>query len=492
MNGNAPVNHPGKMRILLASSEVHPYSKTGGLADMTGALGKALARLGHQVGIVKPLFRGVRERFPQIRRVDWRFDLPLGAKRVDAELWEDQPLPGLTVYFIRKPAYFDRAGLYNENGADYWDNGERFVFFSKCVAHLARYLPWKPEIVHVHDWQTALVALFVRHERERAGWIGAPRTCLTIHNLAYQGVFPAPAYALTNLPADYFTADCCEALGRFNCLKAGIATADVLTTVSPSYAREILTAPLGEGLDGLLRQRQSRLHGILNGVDYEEWRTEGNPHLPASYSMRNLRGKAACKRALLKELHLPESPAMPLFGSVMRLAEQKGLDILLPALHKMLHAPMRFVLLGTGNPAYEYALRQLHRQRPDQVAVRIGFDTGLSHRIEAGCDFFVMPSRFEPCGLNQMYSLRYGTVPVVHATGGLQDSVTDATESLPRANGIKFREYSDVALATALRKALVLYSHPALLRRYRLNGMSVDFSWERTAHRYLEVYRIAA
>lgn len=477
------------MRILLASSEVHPYSKTGGLADMTGALGKALARLGNQVGIVKPLFRGVRERFPQIRRVDWRFDLPLGAKRVDAELWEDRPEPGLTVYFIRKPAYFDRAGLYNENGADYWDNGERFIFFSKCVVHLARYLPWQPEIVHVHDWQTALVALFVRHERERAGWAGAPRTCLTIHNLAYQGVFPASAYALTNLPADYFTGDCCEALGRLNCLKAGIATADVLTTVSPRYAREILTAQLGEGLDEFLRKRQSQLHGILNGVDYEEWRTEGNPHLPASYSGHRLGGKGVCKRALLKELHLPESPAMPLFGSVMRLAEQKGLDILLPALHKMLHAPMRFVLLGTGSPAYEYALRQLHRQRPDQVAVRIGFDAGLSHRIEAGCDFFVMPSRFEPCGLNQMYSLRYGTVPIVHATGGLDDSVTDATESLEQANGIKFHEYSDVALATALRKALVLYQHPKLLRRYRLNGMAADFSWQTTATRYLEVYR---
>jgi starch synthase len=476
------------MRVLLASSEVYPYSKTGGLADMTAALGKALAKAGHQVGIVKPLFRGIRERFPQIRRADWHFDLPLGDKRVDAELWELQPSSNLTIYFIRKPAYFDRAGLYNENGSDYWDNGERFIFFSKCIAHLARYLPWQPEIVHVHDWQTALVPLLIRHERSGAGWGNAPRTCLTIHNLAYQGSFPAAAYALTNLPPDYFSSDCCEALGRFNCLKAGIASADTLTTVSPRYAREILTEEFGEGLDGMLRRRQGQLQGILNGVDYDEWQTENNAHLPASFSAQNLRGKALIKRALLRELHLPDHPPLPLFGSVTRLAEQKGLDILLPALHKMLHAPMRFAILGSGSPAYEHALRQLHRRHPDQVAVKIGFDEGLSHRIEAACDFYLMPSRFEPCGLNQMYSLRYGTIPVVRATGGLDDSVTDATESVIKANGIKFLEYSDIALATAIRKALALYDHPELLRRYRRNAMTRDFSWANTGEQYRKVY----
>lgn len=476
------------MRILLASSEVYPYSKTGGLADMTGALGKALAQAGHQVGIVKPLFRGIKERFPQVRRVDWHFDLPLGDKRVDAELWQLEPTKGLTIYFIRKAAYFDRAGLYNENGSDYWDNGERFVFFSKCIAHLSRYLPWQPEMVHIHDWQTALVPLFIRHGREREGWGNAPRTCLTIHNLAYQGVFPGPAYALTNLPPDYFTGACCEAFGQLNCLKAGIACADVLTTVSPRYAREILTPEFGEGLDGMLRQRQAQLTGILNGVDYEDWRTKGNPHLPASYSAQNLRGKAIIKRELLKELHLPDAPALPLFGTVTRLAEQKGLDILLPALHEMLHSPMRFVLLGSGDRGFENALRQLHRKFPDRAAVRIGFDEGLSHRIEAACDFFLMPSRFEPCGLNQMYSLRYGAIPVVRATGGLDDSVIDASQSVTAANGIKFYKYAASALANGIRKALVLHQHPALLRQYRRNAMACDFSWGRTAKRYLEVY----
>jgi starch synthase len=302
-------------------------------------------------------------------------------------------------------------------------------------------------------------------------------------------VFPAAAYALTNLPPVHFNGACCEAFGHLNCLKAGIATADVLTTVSPRYAREILTEQYGEGLDGLLRQRQAKLRGILNGVDYDEWRTLKNPHLKAGYSGRNLRGKAVNKTALLKELGLSVSPAMPLFGSVTRLAGQKGLDILIPALHEMLHAPMRFVLLGSGETAYELALRQLQRRFPDRIGLQIGFDEALSHRIEAACDFYLMPSRFEPCGLNQMYSLRYGTVPIVRATGGLDDTVIDATESASGANGIKFHTYSVVAMTMAIRKSLALYRRPVLLRQYRRNGMAADFSWDKTAGRYLEAYR---
>ncbi len=478
------------MKILLASSEMHPFSKTGGLADMTGALSKALAEAGHQVGIVTPLYRGIFQRFPQIQRVDWRFDLPLGGKWVNAELWQLPSARNLTVYFIHQPDYFDRPGVYNENGVDYWDNGERFIFFSKCVAHLACYLPWQPEMVHVHDWQTALVPLLLREEWKRRGGEGnPPRTCLTIHNLAYQGVFPAAAFALTNLPAADFNADCCEAYGQLNCLKAGIATADLLTTVSPRYAREILTVEGGAGLDALLRQRQADLRGIMNGVDYAEWQTEDNPYLPARYSAGNLRGKAVIKRAVLQEMRLPASPPMPLFGTVTRLAEQKGLDILIPALHEMLHAPLRYVLLGSGNAAYEHALRQLHRRHPDKVAIHIGFDEGLSHRIEAACDIYLMPSRYEPSGLNQMYSLRYGTIPVVRATGGLDDSVIDANESVARANGIKFHEYSAGALAQGIRKALALYRTPSLLRQYRRNAMAADFSWARTAAQYVALYQ---
>lgn len=479
------------MRILLASSEVHPYSKTGGLADMVGALGKALARAGHEVLIVTPLYRGVAQRFPQLRRVDWWFDLPLGAKRAQAELWALQPEARLSVYFIRKPEYYDRAGLYDEHGAAYWDNGERFIFFSKCVMHLVRYLPSPPEIVHVHDWQTALVPLMIRHEEQRAGWGSAPRTCLTIHNLAYQGWFPADAYNLTNLPWDDFHANGCESYGMLNCLKAGIAFADVLTTVSPRYAREILTEEHGQGLDAFLRRRRPQLVGILNGVDYDEWRTVGNPYLRHSYSASNLRGKTLVKRDLLKGLRLPFHRHNPLFGTVTRLVEQKGMDILLGALHELLPGQMQFVLLGTGQPAYENAFLRLAARFPRHVAVRIGFDQALSHSIEAACDFHVMPSRFEPCGLNQMYGLRYGTIPIVRMTGGLDDSVRDARDDQAGADGIKFHDYSSSALVNALRKALALHRQPAILRHYRRNAMASDFSWSRTASQYCGVYRRA-
>lgn len=476
------------MKILLASSEVHPYSKTGGLADMIGALGKAFALSGHQVGVVTPLYRGILDRFPDLRRVDWQIDLPLANWRSRAELWAVEPMKGLTIYFIHQPRYFDRASLYVEHGRDYADNGERFIFFSKCVAHLARYLPWRPEVVHLNDWQTALVPALMLHQSRREGWKNPPRACLTIHNLAYQGFFPRSAYAMTNLPAEYFHPEGAEFYGKLNCLKAGIVYADVVTTVSPRYAREITTEEFGCGLDGVLRKRKKPVEGILNGVDYDEWNTSRNPHLKKSYSVHDLSGKAACKLALQQELELPPEPNVPLFGTITRLTDQKGVDIQLGALEEMLQANIQFVLLGSGDAAYEQAFQRLAHRFPQKVAVRFGYSQGLSHRIEAGCDFYLMPSKFEPCGLNQMYSLRYGTIPIVRMTGGLDDTVVDATDDPLTANGIKFGEYSAMALAKAMRKALVIYHNPHLLRSYQESGMTADFSWDRTITAYLRVY----
>jgi starch synthase len=478
------------MKILLASSEVHPFSKTGGLADMVGALGKALAHAGHEARIVTPMYRGIRERFPEIRRVDWEFDLPLGAVRAQAELFSLEIGKELTVYFIHHPGFFDRASLYEENNRSYADNAERFIFFSKCVAHLARHLAWRPDVVHVHDWQAAMVpALMLQQQRE--GWGNPPPTCLTIHNLAYQGIFPPSAFALTNLPASFFTVEGAEFYGQLNCLKAGIVFADAITTVSPRYAREITTEALGCGLDDRLRRRQKQLFGILNGVDYEEWNTTDNKFLPHSYSTTSLAGKTACKLALQKELGLPAAKKLPLFGTISRLAEQKGVDIELGALEEMLSADIQFVLLGSGSPGYERGYQELARRFPSKVAAHLGYDEGLAHRIEAACDFFIMPSRFEPSGLNQMYSLRYGTIPIVRATGGLDDSVIDFTQDAARANGIKFQEYSARALAKAIRKAMAIYQQPELLRRYRQNAMKANFSWERTVIEYLKLYQAA-
>ncbi len=476
------------MRLLLASSEVHPYSKSGGLADMVAALAKALGRAGHQVGLVTPLYRGIREKFPALRRMDYFLEVPLGNATVSAEVWTLEPSAGVTVYFIDHPEFYDRPGLYNEKNRDYPDNAQRFIFFSKCVVHLARYLTWRPQLVHVHDWQVGLVPLMLMHAHSREGWVDAPKACLTIHNLAYQGSFSRAEYELTNLPMDYFTPDGVEFWGRLNCLKAAINYADVLTTVSPRYAREITTVEYGCGLDGALRDRHERLTGILNGVDYDEWNTTANPSLNHAYSAKNLKGKTANKVELQRELGLPVDESIPIFGSITRLADQKGVDIQLGALEEMLPARMQFVLLGSGAPEFEQAYASLAKRYVDKVAVTLGYNQGLSHQIEAGADFFLMPSRFEPCGLNQMYSHRYGTLPIVRVTGGLDDSVTDLTEDEFEANGIKFHDYSVRALAKAMRKALVLFERKDLLQHLQRNAMGLDFSWNRTADAYLATY----
>lgn len=479
------------MKILMASGEVHPYSKTGGLGDMVAGLAKTLVRMGHQVGLVKPLYRGIRAKHPGIHKLDLQLSLPLGSRTVTGEIWVHEPEPGLTFYFVDQPEFFDRPGIYHEGGVDYSDNAERFIFLSKAVVHLARHLPWKPDVVHVHDWQVGLVPMLMQHERETAGWQKPPPVMLTIHNLAYQGTFPSHAFQLTNLPPAKFNVDTAEFYGVMNCLKAAIASADVITTVSPRYAREIMTEEFGCGLDGLLRHRRKVLHGVLNGVDYEDWNTTTNPHLPFHYSAATLKGKQQVKQSLLAECGLPFAPDVPLFGSITRLAEQKGIDLLIPALDSLMAgSQMQFVMLGSGDAGYERALNELARRHPGRVSIRIGYDSALAHRIEAGSDFFLMPSRFEPCGLNQLYSLRYGTIPVVRAVGGLDDSVVDAQEDQEAATGVKFSEYSAVALAHAIRKALAVYASPSVLQHFRRNGMAADFSWDQTAKRYAELYRI--
>jgi starch synthase len=479
------------MKILLASSEVHPFSKTGGLADMVAALGKALVRAGHEVRILTPLYRGLRDRFPAMRQEAWQFNLPLGSRHEQGNLWSLELEKGLTACFVEQPGFFDRTGIYAEHNLSYPDNAERYIFFSKCVVNLARYSKWRPELVHIHDWQAALVPALMLHQKRSEGWGNPPPTCLTIHNLAYQGVFSPAAFTLTNLPLDFFTVAGAEFYGQLNCLKAGIVFADVLTTVSPRYAREIMTEELGCVLDDRLRLRRRELFGILNGVDYEEWNPAKDPFLAQPYSVTRPAGKQANKLALQRTVGLPVAGKIPLFGTISRLAEQKGMDIELGALEEMLRADIQYVLLGSGSPTLERGYQDLARRFPDKVAVRIGYDEGLAHRIEAGCDFYLMPSQFEPCGLNQMYSLRYGTIPVVRTTGGLDDSVIDFTQDPAGANGIKFQEYSARALAKAIRKALAVYGQPDLLRYYRRNAMKADFSWEQTVVKYVKVYEAA-
>ncbi len=477
------------MKILMASSEVHPFSKTGGLADMVGALAKTLATLGHEVGVLTPLYKGIRERFPAMERMDLEIRLPLGGRMIEAGLWQMTVATGETIYFVEQPEFYERDGIYGTSGGVFSDNAARFLFFAKCAAYLARHLPWQPEVLHLHDWQAAPAALVVNHQKYREGWGNAPRVCLTLHNVAYQGHFSGDTFGLLNLPWDYFHAEGAEFYAGFNCLKAGIVYADLLTTVSPRYAREI-TLDLGHGMEGMLRKRAAALTGILNGVDYAEWRTENNPHLVHPFNASKLRDKDRNKLALQEELGLPVELGTPLFASVTRLAEQKGMDLLLPALEEMLAAhEMQFVLLGSGDPALEQAFRVLAERFPNKVIAKIGYDAGLSHRIEAASDFFLMPSRYEPCGLNQMYSLRYGAIPIVRRTGGLDDSVVDFNDDPLRANGVKFDELAAPALANAIRKALRIYADKELLNLLRRRGMAADFSWEQSAHEYLRIFQ---
>jgi len=453
------------MNILHASSEVFPYSKTGGLADATAALARAQAAAGHTVTLVTPLYRGIREQFPGLE--------PLGQAEPPAKVWRLEPEPNLTVLFIDEPEWFDRDGLYGHA-----DDAERFIFFSKCVARLAK----RVEIVHAHDWQNGLVMPLLADEP-----VGK---VFTIHNAAYQGRFPADKFALTGLPDAYLDSRQLEFNGDMNLLKGGVVSADLVTTVSPRYARELLTGEYGCGLEGVFQSRGDALTGVLNGVDYTEWNTTDNPHLAAAYSADSPGGKAANKRALQRELGLPELADVPLLGNISRFTDQKGIDILLGALEKLLGGGVvfQFVGLGSGDPLLEQAMSGLAKRHPDRVAVQIGYDTGLAHRIEAGSDFYVMPSRFEPCGLNQLYSLRYGSVPVVRATGGLDDSVIDLGQGDALATGIKFTDYSAEALGQALGRALALYARPKRLAKVRDNGMRADFSWGQTTAEYERLY----
>ena len=455
------------MNIFHISSEVFPYSKTGGLADATAALAKAQATAGHMATLVTPLYRGIADSFPDLE--------PLGQAELPAKVWRLKPEPNLTVLFIDAPRLFDLDSLYGHK-----DDAERFIFFSKCAVRLAK----NADIVHAHDWQSALTMPLLSLGQAQVGKI------FTIHNAAYQGRFGREKFALTGLPESFFNWQQLEFYDDINLLKGGVVFADLATTVSPRYAEELLTPEYGCGLEGVFQAKGSALTGVLNGVDYSEWNTNNNPHLVAPFSADAPEGKAANKTALQRELGLDEQPGLPLLGNISRFAEQKGIDVLLDALEQQLAGGVAFQYagLGSGDARLEQAMSDLAKRHPGRIAIRVGYDTALAHRIEAGCDFFVMPSRFEPCGLNQLYSLRYGAVPVVRATGGLEDSIIDLGEGDKMATGIKFDEPSAAALGQALGRAFSLYADPARLAKVRDNGMRADFSWFRTTTKYDRLY----
>lgn len=476
------------MRILFASSEAFPLMKTGGLGDVSGSLPAALERRRQDVRLVLPGYPQAVDRLVKpVRRP--------GPPGVTWSLIEGR-LPGtpVPVYLIDWPAHFQREGdPYRSAGGNDWpDNPQRFAAFSRAVATLAldaAGLDWAPQILHLNDWQTGLVPVFLRDAPQR------PATLFTIHNLAYQGLFPAETRQVLGLAEDLWNMEALEFHGRLSFMKGGLVFADRITTVSPTYAREIQTPEMGMGLDGLLRARAEHLHGILNGIDYDEWNPEADPHLAAAYSLRDLGGKADNKAALQRELGLPIRPDLPLLGHVGRMVEQKGIDLLLQACAPLLAAGrIQLALVGSGSREFEANALHLAEAHPDACSVVIAYNEGLAHRVEAGSDAFLMPSRFEPCGLNQMYSLRYGTPPIVHATGGLADTVIDANPATladGTANGFCFLPDDVAALTTALERALALFAQPGQAHWQTMvrNGMNCDHRWSQSSAAYLDLYR---
>ncbi len=471
------------MNILMVASEAAPFAKTGGLADVVGALPAALAERGEQVAVVLPAYR--ENRYPYPRREAYRnLWIPIGpGYMVDIQRTTIQQKGdrGVSYYFVQCPALYDRDGIYGTAAGDFPDNHVRFAVLSMAALGVARHL-FRPDVLHLHDWQAALTPVYLsEHFRSDPTFIGV-KTLLTIHNLGYQGLFPAEALSQIALDPKLLNPDQLEFFGRVNFLKAGIAWSDAVSTVSKGYAREIQTPEYGFGLDGFLR-RHGLVTGILNGVDYNEWNPEHDSALARTYSASDLSGKRACKQALLAEYGLPQDNLdRPLIAIISRFAAQKGFDILADAASRLMQEDLNLVVLGSGDLPYESMFRALAQAYPHKVGLRVGYDTGLSHRIEAGADMFLMPSRYEPCGLNQIYSLKYGTVPVVRATGGLDDTIEDST-------GFKFRDYSGDALLETVRLALRAYQDLNQWVQRMRRGMDKDFSWSASAGEYVELYR---
>ena len=483
------------MNVLLASSEVVPFSKTGGLADVSGALPRALRELGHAPVVFTPAYRCATQAGVAFQASNITFEIPIGSKVVIGRLLIGKlPDCDVPVYLVDQPDYYDRPELYQEHGEDYRDNCERYVFFCRAVLEAIRLLELPVDVIHCNDWQTGLIPAYLRIEYQHARGYENIVTLMTIHNMAYQGQFWHWDMLLTGLDWKYFNWRQMEFWGNLNLLKTGLVFADGISTVSKRYAQEIQSLPLGCGLEGLLRQRHDFLFGILNGVDYESWNPHTDPHLEANYSVDNWQmGKATCKSAVQRELSLAEDAATPLVGIVGRLANQKGWDLVAQVMRRWVQIePVQWAILGDGDPAYHEMLSELAQQHPQRVGLHLGFCDALARRIEAGADMFLMPSDYEPCGLNQLYSLKYGTVPVVRETGGLADTITDASDdnlANGTANGFSFLPYEADALEATLRRACDTYrGRRDVWSQLVETGMRQDWSWQRSAQSYAAVY----
>jgi starch synthase len=476
------------MKIAMISSEIAPFAKTGGLADVVETLSLALARRGHEISLIMPAYRSVLENGFALKESAVTLSAPLSNTAVEFSLLETPLAENASVSFIRADQYYDRPFLYGTPAGDYPDNAERYVFFSRAALEVLR-RQHPVDIVHAHDWQAALSVVALRAEGERYAELAKAKTVFTIHNLGFQGIFSALDWHLLSLDRSLFNPHHLEFFGQINLLKGALVFADKITTVSPTYAKEIMTPEQGFGLDGVLHERAEDVIGILNGVDYNRWNPETDPFIAARYDEKDLSGKSSCKEALQLELGLPAEPRKPLLGMISRLTPQKGFDLIETLFDQLVARDVGLALLGSGDPHYEEFFTQAAARFQKTVAARIGFDEALAHQIEAGADIFLMPSLYEPCGLNQMFSQKYGTIPVVRSVGGLKDTVEDYNAANGTGTGFTFQDYQPQALLEAIDRALQAFlekeAWTALCRR----AMSKDFSWDRSAAAYSAMYR---
>jgi alpha-D-glucose phosphate-specific phosphoglucomutase len=490
------------LRILFVTAEVTPFARTGGLGDVCGSLPTALASLGHDVRVLLPLYQSVRDQQVPMTPVLADLEVPLVSGTRRAQVWQGQlpsatdavepNAPAVPVYFIEQDDYFARPGLYGDANGDYPDNPLRFLFFARAALALPERLVWFPHVVHCHDWHTGLIPAFLRFLPELDSRMGEAKTLFTIHNLAYQGTFPSWVFGATGLPTALYQPSGVEFYGGMNFMKAGLVYADRLTTVSPTYADEICTPAGGFGLDGVLRERREVLSGIVNGADYGTWNPMNDPLLTAPYTAMDMTGKVTDKLALLRTFGLPEDAQTPVISMVTRLVDQKGVDIIADAMSRLLALNVRFVLIGSGEARYEQMFTEWARRAPERVALHLGFSEVLAHQIQAGSDILLMPSRYEPCGLTQLYALRYGTIPIVRAVGGLKDTVVPFNAATGHGTGVVFEESTADALLGAVVRALSVYGEKATWSRVMQNAMRQDFSWDRSAARYVSLYRQVA
>lgn len=474
------------MNIAFAASECVPFSKTGGLADVVGALPRALAKLGHRVSVYLPNYRQTKLIHSKV--IISSLTVPFDDKYRFCSVLDGGIDGGVQFYFIDYPQFFDRDGLYGTSLGDYHDNGERFALFCRAVIEASKVIG-VPDLFHCHDWQSALIPVMLRTLYAEDPAFATVPTVFTVHNIGYQGLFPPDILPLLMLPWDLFTITKLEFYGKVNFLKGALTFSDFITTVSRKYAQEIQTAEYGFGVEGVLRSRSASIAGILNGVDYDEWNPSTDKFIAAHYSPEDLSGKAVCKQNLLREFGLVAESELPVLGIVSRFAAQKGFDLIAQIADRLMREELNVVVLGTGDRVFEELFRRLNKQYSTKFGVKIAYDNALAHKVEAGADMFLMPSRYEPCGLNQIYSLKYGTVPVVRATGGLEDTIDQWDGK--KGTGFKFARYDGEALLETIHTALSTFKNKASWQTLMRNGMSRDFSWSVSAKEYVKVYERA-